>query len=85
MTAEDTWIAPAHMPLEVIRTLRKAVVGDRLAVGLGPCAVARAPVVLAIHRPTAHATWAWPMWRFWMVVAAQQWVLFACTPIGTAP
>jgi predicted nucleic acid-binding protein len=30
MTADDTWISPAHMPLEVIRTLRKAVVGGHL-------------------------------------------------------
>jgi predicted nucleic acid-binding protein len=30
MTADDTWICPAHMPLEVIRTLRKAVVGGHL-------------------------------------------------------
>jgi predicted nucleic acid-binding protein len=33
MTADDTWIAPAHMPLEVMRTLRKAVVGGHLAEG----------------------------------------------------
>jgi predicted nucleic acid-binding protein len=31
MTADDMWIAPAHMPLEVISTLRKAVVGGHLA------------------------------------------------------
>jgi predicted nucleic acid-binding protein len=30
MIADDAWIGPAHMPLEVIRTLRKAVVGGRL-------------------------------------------------------
>ncbi|NNH72468.1 type II toxin-antitoxin system VapC family toxin [Nocardia uniformis] len=30
MLADDVWIAPAHMPLEVLRTLRKAVLGDRL-------------------------------------------------------
>jgi predicted nucleic acid-binding protein len=30
LTADDTWIGPAHMPLEVIRTLRKAVVGGHL-------------------------------------------------------
>ncbi len=30
MFADDNWIAPAHMPLEVLRTFRKAVVGDRL-------------------------------------------------------
>ncbi len=30
MAADDDWIAPAHMPLEVLRTLRKAVLGDRL-------------------------------------------------------
>lgn len=30
MLADDDWIAPAHMPLEVLRTLRKAVLGDRL-------------------------------------------------------
>jgi predicted nucleic acid-binding protein len=28
--ADDAWIAPAHMPLEVLRTLRKAVVGRHL-------------------------------------------------------
>jgi predicted nucleic acid-binding protein len=31
MTADSRWIAPGHMPLEVIRTLRKAVVGGHLA------------------------------------------------------
>lgn len=31
LTADSAWIAPAHMPLEVIRTLRKAVVGNHLA------------------------------------------------------
>ncbi|MTE16171.1 PIN domain-containing protein [Nocardia aurantiaca] len=31
MVADDDWIAPAHMPLEVLRTLRKAVLGDRLS------------------------------------------------------
>lgn len=31
LTAADLWFAPAHMPLEVIRTLRKAVIGDQLA------------------------------------------------------
>jgi predicted nucleic acid-binding protein len=31
LTADDVWIAPAHMPFEVIRTLRKAVVTHRLA------------------------------------------------------
>lgn len=31
LTADDLWFAPAHMPLEVIRTLRKAVVGGQLA------------------------------------------------------
>lgn len=30
LTADDTWIGPAHMPLEVIRTLRKAVVSAHL-------------------------------------------------------
>jgi predicted nucleic acid-binding protein len=30
MTADDTWLAPAHMPLEVLRTLRRAVVGGHL-------------------------------------------------------
>ncbi|MFD3702698.1 type II toxin-antitoxin system VapC family toxin [Nocardia sp. NPDC058658] len=30
MLADDNWIAPAHMPLEVLRTLRKAVLGKRL-------------------------------------------------------
>lgn len=29
---DDDWIAPAHMPLEVLRTLRKAVLGHRLSV-----------------------------------------------------
>jgi predicted nucleic acid-binding protein len=31
MTADDAWLAPAHMPLEVLRTLRRAVVGGHLA------------------------------------------------------
>lgn len=31
LTSDDLWLAPAHMPLEVIRTLRKAVVGGQLA------------------------------------------------------
>ena len=31
MLADDDWIAPGHMPLEVLRTLHKAVVGKRLA------------------------------------------------------
>jgi predicted nucleic acid-binding protein len=31
LTADDLWFAPAHMPLEVIGTLRKAVVGGQLA------------------------------------------------------
>lgn len=31
LTSDDLWFAPAHMPLEVIRTLRKAVVGGQLA------------------------------------------------------
>ncbi len=30
MLADDAWIAPAHMPLEVLRTLRKTVLDDRL-------------------------------------------------------
>ncbi|MEV6136361.1 type II toxin-antitoxin system VapC family toxin [Nocardia sp. NPDC051990] len=30
MLADDDWIAPAHMPLEVLRTLRKAVLGNHL-------------------------------------------------------
>lgn len=30
MVADDAWIGPAHMPLEVIRTLRKAVVGGHM-------------------------------------------------------
>jgi predicted nucleic acid-binding protein len=30
MAADDTWLGPAHLPLEVIRTLRKAPVGGRL-------------------------------------------------------
>lgn len=30
MTADDAWFAPAHMPLEVLRTLRRAVVGGHL-------------------------------------------------------
>ena len=30
MTADDAWFGPAHMPLEVIRTLRKAVVAGRM-------------------------------------------------------
>ncbi len=30
MFADDDWIAPAHMPLEVLRSLYKAVVADRL-------------------------------------------------------
>jgi predicted nucleic acid-binding protein len=30
LTADDLWFAPAHMPLEVIRTLRKAVIGGQL-------------------------------------------------------
>ncbi|HEY5854188.1 MAG TPA: type II toxin-antitoxin system VapC family toxin [Aldersonia sp.] len=28
--ADDVWTAPAHMPLELLRTLRKAVIGHRL-------------------------------------------------------
>ncbi|MFV2019232.1 VapC toxin family PIN domain ribonuclease [Micromonospora sp. LOL_023] len=32
LTSDDLWFAPAHMPFEVIRTLRKAVVGGQLAV-----------------------------------------------------
>jgi predicted nucleic acid-binding protein len=31
MTADDAWLAPAHMPLEVLRTLRKAVMYGHLA------------------------------------------------------
>ena len=31
LTSDDLWFAPAHMPLEVIRALRKAVVGGQLA------------------------------------------------------
>jgi predicted nucleic acid-binding protein len=31
LTSDDLWFAPAHMPLEVIRTLREAVVGGQLA------------------------------------------------------
>jgi len=30
MTTDDEWIAPAHMPLEVLRTMSKAVTGGRL-------------------------------------------------------
>jgi predicted nucleic acid-binding protein len=30
MSADDDWIAPAHMPLEVMRALHKAVLGDHL-------------------------------------------------------
>ena len=29
--ADDDWVGPAHMPLEVLRTLRKAVIGRRLS------------------------------------------------------
>lgn len=31
MLGDDDWIAPAHMPLEVLRTVRKAFLGDRLS------------------------------------------------------
>jgi predicted nucleic acid-binding protein len=31
LTSDDLWFAPAHMPLEVIRALRKAVLGGQLA------------------------------------------------------
>lgn len=31
LTSDDLWFAPTHMPLEVIRTLRKAVVRGQLA------------------------------------------------------
>mgnify|MGYP003493136078 CR=1 FL=1 len=31
LTSDDLWFAPAHMPLEVIRTLRKAVVNGQLS------------------------------------------------------
>ena len=31
LTATDLWVAPGHMPLEVVRTLRKAVVAGQLA------------------------------------------------------
>lgn len=31
LIADNLWFAPAHMPLEVIRTLRKAVVDGQLA------------------------------------------------------
>ncbi|MQY19033.1 type II toxin-antitoxin system VapC family toxin [Nocardia macrotermitis] len=30
LSADDIWVAPAHMPLEVMRTLRKAVLGNHL-------------------------------------------------------
>jgi predicted nucleic acid-binding protein len=30
LTEDDLWLAPAHMPLEVLRTLRRAVVGRHL-------------------------------------------------------
>ncbi|MBW0017617.1 MAG: type II toxin-antitoxin system VapC family toxin [Mycobacterium sp.] len=30
--ADDAWVAPAHMPLEVLRTLHKAVAADRLTI-----------------------------------------------------
>lgn len=30
MLADDAWVAPAHMPMEVLRTLHKAVLRDRL-------------------------------------------------------
>jgi predicted nucleic acid-binding protein len=30
LTADDLWLAPGHMPLEVVRTLRRAVVGGHL-------------------------------------------------------
>ncbi|MBO0855111.1 MAG: type II toxin-antitoxin system VapC family toxin [Nocardia sp.] len=29
--ADDSWAAPAHMPLEVLRTLHKAVLGNKLS------------------------------------------------------
>lgn len=32
MLSDDIWIAPAHMPLEVLRTLGKAVLGGHLGV-----------------------------------------------------
>jgi predicted nucleic acid-binding protein len=31
MLTDEVWIAPAHMPLEVLRTLRKAVLGSHLS------------------------------------------------------
>jgi predicted nucleic acid-binding protein len=31
LAQDDLWLAPAHMPLEVIRTLRKAVVGGAMS------------------------------------------------------
>jgi predicted nucleic acid-binding protein len=31
MFPDEIWIAPAHMPLEVLRTLRKAVLGGHLS------------------------------------------------------
>ncbi|WP_024800643.1 type II toxin-antitoxin system VapC family toxin [Nocardia sp. BMG51109] len=38
MLADDDWCAPAHMPLEVLRTLRKAVLGNRLTAKDGDAA-----------------------------------------------
>jgi predicted nucleic acid-binding protein len=53
LTSDDLWFAPAHMPLEVIHTLRKAVVGGQLA---EPDAVAAFGALMAAEVTYAGAT-----------------------------
>jgi predicted nucleic acid-binding protein len=62
MAADDTWLGPAHMPLEVIRTLRKAVVGGRLeendAVATYVALMATEIPYIGASEPLLRAVWA---------------------------
>jgi predicted nucleic acid-binding protein len=62
MLVDDDWIAPAHMPLEVLRTLRKAVLGHHLTADDADAAF-RALTAMQIEYvgvdiPLLHVVWA---------------------------
>ncbi|WP_054815183.1 type II toxin-antitoxin system VapC family toxin [Nocardia arizonensis] len=62
MLADDNWIAPAHMPLEVLRTLRKAVLVDHLTADASDSAFRALAAMQVVYVGTdaalLHAVWA---------------------------
>jgi predicted nucleic acid-binding protein len=62
MTADDEWIAPAHMPLEVLRTLSKAAIRGRLKADDAQAAFQELTTMQISYAttdaPMLHAVWA---------------------------